>query len=188
MDRRGRQVRAGESPEECICRETLEETGLTLTEYQYRGIVTFFVRRVGDGYMHLFTATGWTGTVQECDEGVLEWIHKDALAALPQWGGQDLPAAYPRRGHAVFSLKLRYEGERLVYAALDGKEFTDGMILVSACLLGCACRYDEQSKPHPLAMELARQGRGCAGVPGAAGRADHAALAVGAAGRAGGHA
>ena len=54
------------------------------------------------------------------------------------------------------------------------------MILVSACLLGCACRYDGQSKPHPLAMELARQGR--AGVPGAAGRADHAALAVGAAG------
>ena len=33
------------------------------------------------------------------------------------------------------------------------------MILVSACLLGCACRYDGQSKPHPLAMELARQGR-----------------------------
>ena len=33
------------------------------------------------------------------------------------------------------------------------------MILVSACLLGCACRYDGQSKPHPLAIELARQGR-----------------------------
>ena len=33
------------------------------------------------------------------------------------------------------------------------------MILVSACLLGCACRYDGHSKPHPLAMELARQGR-----------------------------
>ena len=32
------------------------------------------------------------------------------------------------------------------------------MILVSACLLGCACRYDGQSKPYPLAMELARQG------------------------------
>ena len=32
------------------------------------------------------------------------------------------------------------------------------MILVSACLLGCACRYDGQSKPNPLAQELARQG------------------------------
>lgn len=32
------------------------------------------------------------------------------------------------------------------------------MILVSACLLGCACRYDGQSKPNPLAQELVRRG------------------------------
>ena len=32
------------------------------------------------------------------------------------------------------------------------------MILVSACLLGCACRYDGQSKPYPLAQELAKLG------------------------------
>ena len=32
------------------------------------------------------------------------------------------------------------------------------MILVSACLLGCSCRYDGQSKPNPLAQELARRG------------------------------
>lgn len=30
--------------------------------------------------------------------------------------------------------------------------------LISACLLGCACRYDGRSKPHPLAQELARRG------------------------------
>ena len=74
-----------ESPEECVCRETLEETGLTLTDYRYRGLVTFVSDRWEGEYMHLFTATGWTGTVQECNEGVLEWLHKDALAALPQW-------------------------------------------------------------------------------------------------------
>ena len=32
------------------------------------------------------------------------------------------------------------------------------MILISACLLGCACRYDGKSKPHPLAQALARRG------------------------------
>ena len=38
--------------------------------------------------MHLFTATGWTGRIREdCDEGVLEWIHRDRLAALPPVGG-----------------------------------------------------------------------------------------------------
>ena len=75
--------------------------------------------------MHLFTATGWTGKMQECDEGVLEWIHKDALAALPQWEGDKI---FLRLIHDAdtpfFSLKLRYEGERLVYATLDGKELT----------------------------------------------------------------
>ena len=108
-----------------ICRETREETGLTLTDYQYRGIVTFVSDVWETEYMHLFTATGWTGKMQECDEGVLEWIHKDALAALPQWEGDKIflrlihDAATP-----FFSLKLRYEGERLAYAALDGKELT----------------------------------------------------------------
>ena len=121
----GGKFEPGESPEECICRETREETGLTLTDYQYRGIVTFASDVWETEYMHLFTATGWTGKVQECDEGVLEWIHKDALAALPQWEGDKIflrlihDAATP-----FFSLKLRYEGERLAYAALDGKELT----------------------------------------------------------------
>ena len=81
----GGKCEEGESPEECVCRETLEETGLTLTDYRYRGVITF-VSDIWEGeYMHLFTATGWTGTLRECDEGVLEWLHKDALAALPQW-------------------------------------------------------------------------------------------------------
>ena len=31
------------------------------------------------------------------------------------------------------------------------------MILISACLLGCPCRYDGKSKPHPLAQELCRR-------------------------------
>ena len=63
----------GESPEECVLRETWEETGLTLTEYQYRGIVTFVSDRWETEYMHLFHATGFTGALRECDEGVLEF-------------------------------------------------------------------------------------------------------------------
>lgn len=30
-------------------------------------------------------------------------------------------------------------------------------LLISACLLGCRCRYDGASKAHPLAEELARR-------------------------------
>lgn len=114
-----------ESPEDCALREIREETGLTVTRWQYRGIVTFVSDRWETEYMHLFTADEFTGQLKECDEGVLEWIHRDALAALPQWEGDKIflrlihDAATP-----FFSLKLRYEGERLAYAALDGKELT----------------------------------------------------------------
>lgn len=80
----------GESPEECVLREVQEETGLTLTSWRYRGIVTFVSDQWETEYMHLFTATHWTGEVKDCDEGVLEWIHKDALAALPQWEGDKI--------------------------------------------------------------------------------------------------
>lgn len=37
----GGKFEPGESPDECLIREVKEETGLTLTKYQFRGIVTF---------------------------------------------------------------------------------------------------------------------------------------------------
>ena len=117
----------GESPEECVVRETLEETGLTLTDYRYRGLVTFVSDRWETEYMHLFTATAWTGEVRACDEGVLEWLHKDALAALPQWEGDRIFLKLLRQAAPFFSLKLRYDGEKLVQAVLDGAALEVGV-------------------------------------------------------------
>ena len=116
----------GESPEECVCRETLEETGLTLTEYRYRGLVTFVSDRWETEYMHLFTATGYTGTLRECDEGVLEWIGKADLMALPHWEGDRIFLDLLDRDVPFFSLKLRYEGETLRQAVLNGEELEVG--------------------------------------------------------------
>ena len=85
--------------------------------------MTFVSDQYPTEYMHLFTATGWTGHIHECSEGVLEWLHKDALAALPQWGGDKIFLDLIRQPDTpFFSLKLQYQGETLVYAALDGKE------------------------------------------------------------------
>ncbi len=111
----------GESPEECVLREAKEETGLTLTDYRYCGLVTFVSDRWETEYMHLFHAIGWTGTMGDCDEGVLEWIGKEKLAALPQWAGDRIFLRLMDEGGPFFSLKLRYEGEHLAYAALNGK-------------------------------------------------------------------
>lgn len=112
----------GESPEECVLRETLEETGLTLTDWSYRGIVTFVSDRWETEYMHLFTATGWTGRLHECDEGVLEWVSREQFRGLPQWEGDRIFLRLIEEDAPFFSLKLRYEGEHLAYAALNGKE------------------------------------------------------------------
>ena len=110
-----------ESPEDCVLREVREETGLTLTDYKYRGIVTFVSDVWPCEYMHLFTATGFEGQIKECDEGVLEWLPKEKLYGLPMWTGDRIFLELLDQGAPFFSLKLVYEGETLVQAVLDGK-------------------------------------------------------------------
>ena len=112
-----------ESPEDCLLREVREETGLTLTSYRYRGLVTFVSDRYPTEYMHLFTADGWTGELKECDEGVLEWIPRQRLLELPHWAGDAIFLdLIGREDTPFFSLKLRYQGETLIQAVLNGRE------------------------------------------------------------------
>ena len=111
-----------ESPEDCILRECYEETGLTLTDYRYRGLVTFVSDEYPTEYMHLFTATGWTGEPHECDEGELDWIKKEKLLSLPMWEGDKIFLRLLEEDGPFFSLKLKYEGEHLVRAVLNGTQ------------------------------------------------------------------
>ena len=116
----GGKFEPGESPEDCVLREVREETGLRLTQYRYCGIITFVSDRWQTEYMHLFHATGFTGALRECDEGQLEWIAIDRLLALPQWAGDRIFLDLMQKNVPFFSLKLRYEGETLVEAVLNG--------------------------------------------------------------------
>ena len=110
-----------ESPEDCILRETYEETGLRLTEYRYRGLVTFVNTIYETEYMHLFTATGWEGEIGECSEGNLEWVRKSEVPALPIWEGDNIFLKLLADEEPFFSLKLSYDGDVLVGAVLNGK-------------------------------------------------------------------
>ena len=110
-----------ESPEDCVLRETWEETGLTLTRYRYRGLVTFLSDQWETEYMHVFTADQWTGEPHPCDEGDLAWIKKKDLLALPLWEGDKIFLDLLERDAPFFSLKLRYEGDTLVLAVLNGE-------------------------------------------------------------------
>jgi 8-oxo-dGTP diphosphatase len=118
----GGKFEPGESPEECVLRETLEETGLTLTSFSYRGIVTFVSDQWGTEYMHLFTSDGFEGQLQECNEGVLEWIDKNELLEKDIWQGDKIFLKLLDDNCPFFSLKLVYNGQTLVQAILNGRE------------------------------------------------------------------
>ena len=71
--------------------------------------------------MHLFTADGFEGALKDCDEGELAWIKKEDLLALPAWEGDKIFLRLLDEDVPFFSLKLRYEGETLAEAKLNGK-------------------------------------------------------------------
>ena len=117
----GGRFEENESPEECVLREVWEETGLHLTRWRYCGIVTFVSDLWEGEYMHLFHADGFDGTLREdCDEGVLEWVPFAQFDCLPQWAGDRIFLDLMKKKRPFFSLKLRYEGENLAEAALNG--------------------------------------------------------------------
>jgi len=117
----GGKFEENESPEECLLREAKEETGLTLTSWQCRGIVTFLSDRWEGEYMYLFTADGFEGELKECDEGDLQWISREFLDSLPKWEGDKIFLELLWQNAPFFLLKLRYAGEQLVEAVLNGK-------------------------------------------------------------------
>ena len=121
----GGKFEPGESPEDCLLREVLEETGLTLLSWRFRGIVTFISDVWPAEYMHLFTADEWTGELRSCDEGELDWIGKEELRELTLWEGDRIFLRLLDEDAPFFSLKLTYRGERLIEAVLNGKKLEE---------------------------------------------------------------
>ena len=114
-----------ESPDQCLLREVFEETGLTLTSWQCRGVVTF-LQDTESGtfgeFMYLFTADGFTGTLKECDEGQLQWVSREFLDNLPKWEGDQIFLDLLWQDAPFFLLTLHYQGDKLINAILNGQK------------------------------------------------------------------
>ena len=133
-----------ESPDECLLREVREETGLILTSYRMRGIVTFISGRGTSEYMFLFTADGFAPEgeagksslggfavpqkeggdipLKPCSEGELAWVKKAEVPQLNLWEGDRIFLKLLLERDDFFLLKLVYDEEdRLIEAVLDGQ-------------------------------------------------------------------
>jgi 8-oxo-dGTP diphosphatase len=120
----GGKFQNGESPEECILREAKEETGLTLNNLEYRGIVTFVSDKTFTEYMHLFYCNNFSGTLIDCEEGNLEWVKKSNLNNLEHWKGDEIFLNLIEMKVPFFSLKLEYENGILIDAKLNNKKIS----------------------------------------------------------------
>ena len=116
----------GESPEDCLLREVKEETGLTLTSYRFRGLITFTFssqgRETDTEYMCLYTANGYEGELISCSEGNLEWVNKKDVFSLKLWEGDKIFFRLLQEERQFFSLKLVYQDDELREAVLDGEK------------------------------------------------------------------
>lgn len=118
----GGKCEGDESPDECMVREVKEETGLTIENWQYRGIVTFVSDEWPSEYMHLFTADSWSGEMTPCNEGSLQWIDKERIFNLQLWEGDRIfLRMIMNPNQPFFSLKFTYKGDILSSAQLNGK-------------------------------------------------------------------
>ena len=118
----GGKLEKGETPQECLKREVLEETGYILNSYEYRGLVIFNYNSDEPLFMYLYTSSNFSGTEKECDEGELKWIDKGDILDLKLWEGDKIFLKLLFENAPFFYLTLNYENDDLITSELEFKQ------------------------------------------------------------------
>lgn len=120
----GGKLETDESPDECIAREVMEETGLTLVHPRMRGLLTFISPGWDSEYIFLYTAQAQGELTQDCNEGDLRWVPLSDVPQLNLWQGDRIFLDLLLKTDEFFSLKFIYDGDNMVYCALNGEDIT----------------------------------------------------------------
>ncbi len=115
----GGKFEVDESPEECILREVMEETGLMLLDIELRCIITYVSNTFDTEYMYVFTSNNFEGKISKCGEGDLEWIDKDKILNLNIWEGDKIFLEKINNNDNFFTAKFIYENDNLVFSKIN---------------------------------------------------------------------
>ena len=106
----------GEGSEECVIREILEESGLTIINPQLRGFASFINKNCKikeDWYVFIYETGKFSGKLKtDIKDGELEWVLDSLLGSLPMREGDYLILDWLKQPR-IFSAKLTYENDRL---------------------------------------------------------------------------
>ena len=122
----GGKVEDGETPDECVVREVLEETGLRLKSWTLHGVIGFRSDQYEDEDMYLYSSSDFCPAdkkaaalfessgiydLPDCSEGELAWIPKSEVLSLPMWEGDKAFVERLLAGDKNIEMTLQYVGE-----------------------------------------------------------------------------
>lgn len=116
----GGKFEKGETPQECVRREVLEETGLVIHSVDLRGFIMFpFFDGENDWGVFVFTTSDFSGEIVPSPEGDLEWVAYHNVLDKPTWAGDQLFLEWLLTNKPFFSAKMIYSGEKLDKWSVD---------------------------------------------------------------------
>lgn len=110
----GGKLKQGESPEDCVRREVLEESGLIILNPILKGIITFPLFDSKDDWLvFIYSADNFEGSLIESEEGELVWIKNSEILELNLWEGDKVFIPWLEEGK-FFTAKFTYKEKKFV--------------------------------------------------------------------------